>query len=174
MRDLENCKSVDSLGHVNYTVPVMILVSLCLHVFFFVCLFVCLFVYFLLLLLLLFFCVQYIFPVGCSCFPVIVDFILFIAAVFLWFVSLSLSFITSSANKQVSLYFPLIICLFPGVSQWFLHTILFYPVVLWLSVNIWSYLVVLPLGVTILSYLAVLALDVAILSYPVILLLAVT
>ncbi len=118
--------------------------------------------------------VQYIFPVGCSCFPVIVDFILFIAAVFLWFVSLSLSFITSSANKQVSLYFPLIICLFPGVSQWFLHTILFYPVVLWLSVNIWSYLVVLPLGVTILSYLAVLALDVAILSYPVILLLAVT
>ena len=98
-----NCKSVDSPGHVNYTVPVMIIVSLCFHV--------C-----------LFFRLIYI-PcglVGCSCFPGIVDFFWFIAAVFLWFESLFLSFITFSVNKHLSLYFALIICLFPGVSLWFL------------------------------------------------------
>ncbi len=44
-RDKGNCESVDSLGHVNYTVTVMIIVSLCLH---FLLLFVavfCLFVF---------------------------------------------------------------------------------------------------------------------------------
>ncbi len=33
--DLGNCESADSLGHVNYTVTVMINVSLCLHFFLF-------------------------------------------------------------------------------------------------------------------------------------------
>ncbi len=98
-RDLGICKSIDNLGHVNDTV----IVSLCPHFFFF-------------------FCLIYVSRglVGCSCFPVIVDFFLFIAAVFLWFVSLFLSFIIFSANKQLFVYFPLIICLFPGVSLWFL------------------------------------------------------
>ncbi len=45
--DLGNCKSVDRLGHVNYTVPVMIIVSLCLHVFLFFCFFFASNIYFL-------------------------------------------------------------------------------------------------------------------------------
>ncbi len=38
-RDLGNCKSVDSLGHVNYTVPVMIIVP-CVSMFYFIYLFI--------------------------------------------------------------------------------------------------------------------------------------
>ncbi len=54
-RDLGNCESGGSLRHIKYTVTVMIIVSLCLNFFAF-----------------FFFCV--IFPVGCTYFPVIVDF----------------------------------------------------------------------------------------------------